>query len=97
MPTYITLLRWTQKGVENIKDSPSRLESAKAALKAAGGDFQAFYLTLGNYDMVAIDKAPDDAAYAKFLLAVASQGTVRTETLRAFQEEEYRQIVADLG
>ena len=48
MPTYITLLRWTQKGVENIKDSPSRLESAKAALKAAGGDFQAFYLTLGH-------------------------------------------------
>jgi len=32
MPTYITLLRFTQQGIEKIKESPARLERAKAAI-----------------------------------------------------------------
>jgi uncharacterized protein with GYD domain len=93
MPTYITLIEFTQQGIEKIKDSPARLEKAKAAVKAAGGEMKAFYLTMGRYDAVAISEAPSNEAYAKTMLAIASGGAVHTETLCAFPEEEYRKIV----
>ncbi len=96
MPTYIALLSWTQKGIENVKESPSRLDQAKEALKAVGGEFKAFYLTIGGYDMVIVCEVPDDAAIAKFVLAVGAQGSARSETLRAFSEEEYRDIIGSL-
>jgi uncharacterized protein with GYD domain len=94
MPTYITLLTYTQKGIENIKESPARLEKARAAFKAAGGEMKAFYLTMGHYDAVVIGEAPNNEVYAKTLLGIASGGAVRTETLCAFTEAEYRKIVA---
>ena len=96
MPTYITLFRWTQKGIENVKDSPARLDAAKKATAAAGGRVIAFYLTTGQYDAVAISELPNDEAMAKFALAGASQGYVRSETLKAFTEDEYRKIIASL-
>ncbi len=94
MPTYISLLRFTQQGAEKIKDSPARLERAKSAMKAAGGELKAFYLTMGRYDAVVIAQAPNDEAYAATMLAIGAAGAVRTETLRAFTEEEYRKIIA---
>ena len=96
MPTYVTLLSFTQQGIQNIKDGPARLDKAKAAIKAAGGEMKAFYLTMGRYDAVTISEAPSDEAYATTLLALASAGAVRTETLRAFTEDEYRKIIAAL-
>jgi uncharacterized protein with GYD domain len=96
MPTYISLLHFTQQGVEKIKESPMRLDRAKAAIKAAGGEMKAYYLTLGQYDAMVIAEAPSDEAYASMLLATAATGTLRTETLRAFTEEEYRKIVAGI-
>ena len=96
MPTYIALLRWTQKGIENVKESPSRLDQAKEALRAVGGEFKDFYLTMGSYDMVCVCEAPDDDTIAKFVLGISAKGGVRTESLRAFSEEEYRDIIGSL-
>jgi uncharacterized protein with GYD domain len=96
MPTYVSLFRYTQKGVEAIKDSPARLDAAKKAVASAGGKLLAFYLTLGQYDAVAVLEFPDDEAAARSALAAGSQGYTRGETLRAFTEEEYRDIVASL-
>lgn len=96
MQTYITLLRYTQQGIEKIKESPARLDKAKEAIKAAGGELKAFYLTMGQYDAVVISEAPNDEAYTTTILAIASAGAVRTETLRAFTEDEYRKIIAAL-
>jgi uncharacterized protein with GYD domain len=96
MPTYITLLRWTPQGIQHIKESPARLDQAREAIKAAGGELKAFYLTMGQYDSVAISDAPNDEAYARTLLAIGSAGAVHTETLMAFPEEDYRKIIAAL-
>ena len=96
MPTYITLYQLTQKGIENIKESPARLDAARQAGKAMGAEGKAFYLTMGQYDFVVIGEAPDDESVAKVNLAIGSTGAVRTETLRAFTEEEYRKIIAAL-
>ena len=94
MSTYITLIRYTQQGIQNMKESPARLEKAKKAIKAAGGELKAFYLTMGQYDAVTISEAPSDEVYATTILTIASAGAISTETLRAFTEDEYRKIVS---
>ena len=96
MSTYIILINWTQKGIENVKESPGRLDLAKKAFQAAGAELKEFYLVKGRYDMVVVAEAPDDETLAKIALAIGSGGAVRTETLRAFPEDEYRKIVAAL-
>ena len=96
MPTYITLARWTQKGLENVKESPSRLDMAKEAYKAMGAEIKEMYLVMGEYDMVVISEVPDDQTMAKLLLSIGSQGSSRGETFRAFTEDEYRKIIAAL-
>jgi uncharacterized protein with GYD domain len=96
MAHYIGLLKWTQQGAEKIKESPARLDAARQAFAALGVQFKDFYMTMGQYDMVCVLEAPDDAAVAKALLAVGSKGNIRTETLRAFTEAEYRSIIGAL-
>ena len=97
MATYIVLINWTQKGIENIKDSPGRLDMAKKAFEAAGSKIKEFYLVTGRYDMVVVAEAPDNETVAKLALAIGSAGAIRTETLSAFTEEEYRKIIAALA
>ena len=96
MPTYISLLRYTQQGVQNIKESPARLDAAKKAFKAMGGELKQWYLVLGQYDAVVISEGPDDETAAKLALAIGSQGNIRTETFRAFTEDEFRELIAAL-
>ncbi len=96
MATYIMLFRFTEQGVKKIKESPGRVEAAKKAFRAMGGEVKQFYMVLGSYDTVFIVEAPDDETAAKLALAISSLGNVRTETLRAFSEEEYRKIIASL-
>ncbi len=96
MPTYISLIRFTQKGIETIKEGPTRLDRAKQMFRSVGAELKAFYLVTGRYDAVTISEAPSDEVVARLALATGSIGNVRTETLRAFTEEEYRKIVAAL-
>jgi uncharacterized protein with GYD domain len=97
MPTYISFLKYTQQGAQDIKDSPKRLDTARKAYQAAGATLKDFYLVIGRYDAVVIAEAPDDATVAKLAMAVGALGNVRTETMRAFTEDEYRKIVASLS
>jgi len=83
MPTYIVLIRFTQKGMENIKDSPNRLEEARKLGKSLGGKITAAYYTMGQYDMVVILEAPNNDAVMEGLLKTGSLGNVKTETLVA--------------
>ena len=94
MPTYITLVNFTQKGIENIKESPARLDRVKDAIATVGGELKACYLTMGQYDMVVISEAPNDMVYSTTMLAIGASGAVRSQTLKAFTEEEYRKIIA---
>ena len=96
MPTFVTLIKFTQKGIEAIKDGPTRLDAARKAYEAVGAKLKDFYLVTGRYDAVAIVDAPDDETAVALSLGIASRGNSRTETLRAFSEAEYRKIVAKL-
>lgn len=97
MPTYISLLNWTDQGIRNVKDSPKRLDAVKKSLKELGGEVKAFYMTQGTFDLVLISEVPNDEVLAKFLLKAGSAGNVRTTTLKAYTETEYRNIIASLG
>ena len=96
MTTFITLIRYTQQGVKNMQDNPIRLDRARKALETAGGELKGFYLTMGQYDAVVIGDVPNDKEYMKTIMTLAAAGTVRTETLRAFTEEESREIISEL-
>lgn len=96
MPTYLMLLRYTQTGIQNIKESPSRLDAARQLASSLGAEIKAVYLTMGRYDLAVMFEAPDDETVARFALAVGSRGAVSTETLRAFPEDEYRKIISEL-
>ena len=97
MPTYIMLANWTDQGSQKVRESPRRLDTAKKALADMGGDFKCVYMTMGKYDLIAVYEAPDDAVAARFTLLLGSLGSVRTETLKAFPEAAYREIIASLG
>jgi len=97
MTTYIMLANWTDQGARNIRDAPRRLDAAKKALEEVGGAFKSFFMTMGDYDLVTVYEAPDDAVAARFTLQVAQLGNVRTRTLKAFPESAFREIVASLG
>ncbi|MGZ5042873.1 MAG: GYD domain-containing protein, partial [Usitatibacter sp.] len=90
MATYVSFLKYTEQGIKNIKESPSRIEKARQLIKSLGGELKSFYLVQGRYDAIIIAEAPSDDIVAKFALASTSQGNVRTETVRAFTEEEFR-------
>ena len=96
MPTYLSLVNFTQQGIQNIKESPARLDAARKAFKAMGGELRHFYLTLGRYDIVLIGEHPNDETTARAALALGSMGNVRSETFRAFTEEEYRKLIKSL-
>ncbi len=97
MPTYIMLANWTDRGAQQVKESPRRIETAKRALTEMGGEFKSFYMTMGQYDLIGVYEAPDDAVAARFTLLLGMLGTVRTQTLKAFPEAAYREIIASLG
>lgn len=97
MPTFITLLSWTDQGIRAFKDSVDRYEAAQGMAERLGGKLTASYWTLGPYDVVAILDAPDDETATAFALAVSSQGNVRTTTMRAFGIDEMRGIIAKAG
>ena len=96
MPTYITLMKWTDQGIKNVKESPQRVDAAKKGIEAAGGKWLGFYLTMGRYDIVAIAEFPSDEVGMAFLLTLGSGGNVRSETMKAYPEDQFRNIIAKL-
>ena len=93
MPTYVLLTTFTQRGIENVRDSPERTEHAMELVESLGGTWKDFFVTMGRYDGVVIVDFPDDATAARAVLELAESGNVTTETLRAFTLEEFRDVV----
>jgi uncharacterized protein with GYD domain len=96
VPTYVMLANWTDQGARQVKESPKRVETARKALTEMGGEFKSLYMTMGDYDLIVIYEAPDDAVAARFTLLLGEMGSVRTRTLKAFPEAAYREIIHSL-
>lgn len=96
MAAFITLFDWTEQGVRNAKETVSRARAFRQALEAAGGRLIGIWWTLGQHDGVFIFEAADDAAATQALVAVGMAGNIRTQTMRAFSEDEMERIVGGL-
>lgn len=96
MPTYITLWDYTQQGIESIEESPTRLDQATELVESVGGELHDFYLTMGEHDLVTVTEFPDDDAAAKALLRITQSGNVSSETMKAWPEDDYRDLIANL-
>jgi uncharacterized protein with GYD domain len=93
MPTYVTLIQWTDQGVRNSKDTVQRARAFRGDVERRGSKLLSIYWTQGHYDIVATVAAPDDQTAMAAMLAVGGLGNVRTETLRAFNETEMESIL----
>jgi len=94
MATYLTLYKYTQQGINNIKDAPKRVEAAKKAAAEAGMTVRETLGLQGEYDFMAISESNDETAATAFALNVAKQGNVTSMTMRAFTIAEMEKILA---
>ena len=97
MPTYISLVNWTDQGIRDLKESPARADATAQLTERLGGKLVELYWTVGPYDIVAIFEAPDDETATALQLTVGMRGSVRTTTLRAFDREEIERVIAKIG
>ena len=97
MPTYISLVNWTDQGIRDLKESPARADATAQLAERLGGKLVELYWTVGPYDIVAILEAPDDETATAIQLTVGMGGSVRTTTLRAFDREEIERVIAKIG
>ena len=96
MKTYIILLNYTEQGIKKIKESPKRLDAARKTAETMGVKLRDWYLVMGQYDALVVAEAPNDEAMSKVMLTIGALGNVRSQTLSAFTESEYRKLTADL-
>lgn len=97
MATYLMLLNWTDQGIKNVKESPKRMDAAKQLAKDFGGEVKTVYMTQGGFDLVLVTDIPNDEKVAGFVLKLGSLGNVRTTTLKAYSEDDYRKIIGSLA
>jgi uncharacterized protein with GYD domain len=97
MPTYISLLNFTDQGIKTVTETLQRTDSAAELAQKHGARLEQVYWTVGPYDLVGILEAPDDESATAFFLEVGSRGNVRTTTLRAYDREQMSSILGRLG
>lgn len=97
MVTYIALVKFTDQGVRSVKETTKRADAVKEMGKKFGVNMKDIFWTLGEYDLVTISEAADEASIAAFGLAIGASGNVRLQSLRAFTKEEMNTILAKMG
>ncbi len=89
MPTYISLMNYTDQGLRNVKKAPARVDAARKAAVELGGKMGDLYLTMGAYDLVAISEFPDDATAATFVLTLGALVNVSSTTVNSLTDNAY--------
>ena len=93
MPAYVMLLKWTDQGIRDVKDTVTRSRQLTATLEKVGGKAIAIYYTQGRYDMITVGEVPNEETAMAFAVTMGKSGNVRTETLRAFSLDEMEGIL----
>jgi len=96
MATYISLVQFTDKGIQAAKQTTKRLADWAAEVQSKGVSVKQMYWTLGQYDQVCVFEAPDDGTAASVLLTADMPGNIRTQTMRAFTASEMDKIPANV-
>ena len=93
MATYISLVQFTDKGMQAAKQTTRRIADWAAKVQSMGVSIKQMYWTLGQYDQVFVFEAPDDETAASALLLADMLGNIRTQTMRAFTAAEMEKIL----
>jgi len=96
MPTYVSLVKWSEQGIQSVKSTVSRTEQVRGQVEKAGGKLVGVWWTQGAYDLVGVFEMPDDESFSALALTVALSGNVRTESMRAYTAEEMQRIIQKL-
>jgi uncharacterized protein with GYD domain len=97
MQSYVVLMKLTDQGIKDIKQAPQRIKDGISLFEHNGGKVLGFYLTMGEYDYVAVGEAPNDGVVLSFCLSLSASGNVRTTTLRGFSATELDQYLSALA
>lgn len=92
MATYITLVKFTDQGIRNVKESPHRAEAFQGLASKLGVTVKSLHWTTGQYDMVTVTECSEEAGMA-LNLTMAALGNVRTEVLRGYSAQEFQKII----
>jgi uncharacterized protein with GYD domain len=91
MPTYITLIRFTDQGARAIQQTADRAVAFKEEAAKGGVTALDVYWTMGAFDGLLVLEG-DEQDVAKVLFDLAAKGNVHTQTLRAFDEAEITKL-----
>ena len=97
MANYIILSSFTDQGIRNVRETTQRADAVRELGKKFGVSFKEIYWTLGQYDVCAIVEAPDEQTITALALALGSGGNVRTQVMRAFNQNEMKGILGKLA
>ncbi len=90
MPKYLVEATYSGEGLRGLqKDKASgRHDVVAKTVKGLGGTLEAFYFSLGDYDVVTIMDLPDPSAAAAYAITISASGAVRTKTTPLLTVEE---------
>ncbi len=94
MPTYVSLLNWTDQGIKSFRQSTERAKDFTKLIEASDGKVRELVWTVGEYDLVSVIEFPDEESSMAALLKLGAAGNIRSNTLRAFSTPEMERIIA---
>jgi uncharacterized protein with GYD domain len=97
MATYLTLIKFTEHGEKNLKDTCKRAADFKAHAKKHGIEVKEQYWCMGAYDGFIVFDAPDDETATAAMLSLSSRESVTTQTLRSFNAADMSKIVGRIS
>ena len=96
MAHFIVLANFTDQGIKGVKETGKRAKGFRDAAKSMGVTIKDIFWTFGTYDVVLTMEGPDDETVAALMMKFGSLGNMKSQTLRAFSENEIGAIVSKI-
>jgi uncharacterized protein with GYD domain len=93
MPTYVSLINWTDQGIKNFRDTTKRAHDFTNLVEKGAGHVRELLWTVGEYDLVVVADYPDDETAAASLLQVGALGNIRSKSMRGFTADQMAQVI----
>ena len=94
MPKFLALASLTTEGfrVHGQQGGSKRRDAIANMYEKMGGKLEVYFYAFGEYDVVAIGEAPDNASAAAMSLAINSSGLANTKTILLMTPEEMDEV-----
>jgi uncharacterized protein with GYD domain len=97
MPMFAATIRFTEQGIQSVRETTRRAAAFKTAAKKLGTKVLDVYWCLGPFDGLLIFEAPDTETATSAMLYLGAQGNVKTQTAQIFTAGEVEKILKGLG